>query len=167
MVWLNNMKFADPLLRPDDEFVRVVCRGFTLVAAIWLTSACGREPCSHSDSIPIEPQATPFSDGRSIFSVCAPCPALPKQDGVDASGSATVCDVTFRDRGAYAAVGCFYGPGGNTSSSIANDVVTDAPNLYDYCTEHCPDQDALHGCSFAADETGVQRFLCHFGAICD
>ena len=65
------------------------------------------------------------------------------------------------------AVGCSYGPGGSTSSSIAHDAVTDVPNLYDYCEAHCPDRDALPSCSLTADETGMQSFLCQYGSLCD
>jgi hypothetical protein len=88
--------------------------------------------------------------------------------GVSASGPATVCYITFFDEASdRAGIGCFYGPGGNTSSSISSSAVTDAPNLFDYCKMQCPDHDALHSCWFVADNTGVQHFNCQYGQVCD
>jgi hypothetical protein len=88
-------------------------------------------------------------------------------DGIDASGPATVCDVEFHDSGPSSAwVNCFYGPGGNTSSSIANGAVTHVPNLFDYCEAHCPDHDALHACHFRSNADGVESFSCWYGQTC-
>lgn len=137
------------------------------VSATSVAGGCASEPCSYSKDVSATVESTPFSDGSPVFSKCAACPELPKMPGVDASGAATVCRVSFHDNEpAYAWVDCFYGPGGNTSSSIANGAVTDVPNLFDYCESHCPDEDALHACSFRADSQGVESFSCHYGQTC-
>jgi hypothetical protein len=147
------------------ETMRRVCLAFTLGVAT--TTGCAPEPCQTIENVPVDPQTTPFSDGASVYSKCAACPELPKMDGVDASGPATVCRIGFADGGTEAAyVDCFYGPGGNTASSISNGAVTDVPNLFGFCEARCPDHDALHVCSLSADENGVQQFTCLYGRIC-
>ncbi len=137
------------------------------VGATGLVGACASEPCRYSKDVSVSSATTPFSDAATVFSKCSACPELPKTPDLEASGPATVCRVTFHDaEPAYAWVDCFYGPGGNTSSSIANGAVTDVPNLFGYCESHCPDEDALHACSFNADEAGVTSFSCHYGQTC-
>ena len=135
----------------------------------WFTSfasACSSEPCAHQESVAVAKDVTPFDGGQSVFSACDKCPELPQLPGVEDSGPATRCDVSFRDEGQNASVLCLYGPGGRTSSSIANDAVKDVPNHFDFCREKCPAGDALHGCSLSAVEAYVDAFRCNYGKTC-
>jgi len=136
------------------------------VLACLLPLGC-KEPCAHTETVKVDPQVTPFEDGETVFEQCFSCPELPVQPGVEDSGPATTCRLYFTDSGSSAHINCFYGPGGRTSSSIANDATTNAPNLFGYCERHCPDQDALHSCDFVADASGVSRFSCSYGSSCD
>ncbi|HET9934439.1 MAG TPA: hypothetical protein VFQ35_27235, partial [Polyangiaceae bacterium] len=134
---------------PNLSLSRYIARGALLLAftvgAAALAGGCSPEPCSYSKDVSVSPETTPFSDGSTVFSKCGACPELPKMPGVDASGPATVCRVAFHDSEPDSAwVDCFYGPGGNTSSSIANGAVKDVPNLFAYCESQCPDEDAVH-----------------------
>ncbi len=109
----------------------------------------------------------PFADRPSVFSACGACPTLPASMPDGASGPATVCDVSFSDQRPDADVLCLYGPGGTTSTSLANGAVTGIVNLFTFCKDHCPDFDALHSCSLAADSAGITRFSCTYGRACD
>jgi hypothetical protein len=126
---------------------RVVTRRFAIPILLVLTcgaAACDGEPCSHTSTVEVPANETPFSDGSSVFSKCGACPVL--NTGGPANGPATLCSVGFADSISEAVVVCFYGPGGNTSTSIANDSVKGVPNLFAYCKARCPDEDALHSC---------------------
>jgi hypothetical protein len=151
--------------------LRIHRSGQNLLLAVTLAfvvaPGCQPEPCAYDRTVPVSPQATPFSDGTSVFSKCAPCPELPKMDGVEASGAATACRIGFDDGDHNrASMDCWYGPGGNTGSSISNGTLTDAPNLFGYCEANCPDLDALHACSLTADSNGVNSFVCLYGRTC-
>jgi hypothetical protein len=138
-----------------------------LTGAAAALAGCGAEPCFHSDTVPVARDATPFADGTPVFAACKPCPVLTDADGVPgATGPATVCRVQFSDARAEAFVACFYGPGGTISTSLANDAVKGVPALFDHCRGHCPAQDALHGCTFTADDSGVIDFRCNYGHTC-
>lgn len=137
--------------------------GFTLALA---TPACSSEPCAYDETVSVAPETTPFSDGRTVVSVCDRCPVLPELAGVPVSGPATGCEVLFRDEGAHASVLCLYGPGALATSSIANDAIKDAPNEFDFCENRCPAADALHGCRLTAEASGVQEMRCLYGQTC-
>lgn len=153
-----------------------VCRGIhrsrrslllAITPALLVGVGCHPEPCAYYKTIAVSSQTSPFTDGTSVFSKCGPCPELPVVEGVDASGPATLCTVSFNDRdNDRAVVDCWYGPQGHTSSSISNGAVTDVPNLFGFCEANCPNEDALHGCSLTADANGVNSLVCLYGQAC-
>jgi hypothetical protein len=126
-----------------------------------------KEPCAHTETLKVDPGVTPFANGETVFQQCGSCPEVPAELSAEDAGPATTCRLYFTDSRKTAGITCFYGPGGRSSSSIANGATTDAPNLFGYCEQHCPDQDALHGCDFVADASGVSSFSCHYGTSCD
>jgi hypothetical protein len=139
----------------------------TLIVAALTPSSCGSEPCEHGEELHPPSNTSPFPDGRTVFSVCGSCPVLkPGETGTDVSGPATVCLVSFSDERSEGVAICFYGPGGNTSTSAANSTVTGVPNEFDVCKTYCHG-DYLHSCEFTADATGVIRLTCGYGKFCE
>src|SRR5262245_24911031 len=83
------------------------------LAALAFSSSCTKEPCEHSERLHPPAETTPFAGGKTVFSVCAPCPVLMPSDnpGGD-TGPATICQIGFTDSWPNAFVACFYGPDG-------------------------------------------------------
>jgi len=140
--------------------------GVLALVALSSASGCAAEPCSSTRTVDVDEAVTPFEDGKSVFSVCERCPEMPPIDGVSASGPATGCSVIFYDSTEHASVICLYGLGHDTTWSGANEAVLDVPNEFGFCEQHCPDEDAFHGCSVTSSASGVEPIVCSYGQSC-
>jgi hypothetical protein len=137
-----------------------------MLLSFLLASACSSDPCASERIVPVDRDLTPFDDGRSVFSICDRCPELPSLEGGSESGPATGCSVNFTDGSDRAFVLCLYGPGHATSWSGANDAVIDVPSEFEFCEQHCPDEDAFHGCAIRASADGAESIACRYGQSC-
>ena len=139
----------------------------TLGLVALLALSCGQGPCYKTKSVYLPSTATPFPDGESVFAHCQGCPVMPQIPGVDDGGPVTTCAISFGYLQPAAYVLCGYGPGGRTTWSGANGAVSNLPNLFAFCAEHCQDMEALGNCMITANAQGVQSFACGGGRSCD
>jgi len=138
-----------------------------LMCAVGVASCSEEEPCIGPTPTSVSADATPFSDGRSAFELCAECPPYPygdenPPDGMAAKGSAaTQCELISND--AFSDLYCQYGPGGGGSGKIEG---PRQPSQREFCRQYCPD-DYFHGCSFGIGEGyGISYFFCNYGQSC-
>ena len=154
---MRRMETRNPSLRGARLSAAVLA-----FSSLFFAAACS-EPCLSEKAVPMARDSTPFKDGRSVFSICDRCPVL---EGHPSAGPATGCSITFDDNADQAFVTCLYGPGGNTTSSAANDAILDTPNEFEFCEQHCPDEAALHGCKIRGFADSVDPLECFYGQRC-